>query len=79
VSDVIAVLGLGEAGSLLASDLVAAGASEAVNALEASAGALRPSAVWADLNTAAPSRHGTDNSNKRAAQGGGEQGTGRGA
>jgi 3-hydroxyisobutyrate dehydrogenase-like beta-hydroxyacid dehydrogenase len=92
VSDVIAVLGLGEAGSLLASDLVAAGAavrgfdpkvpappgvtgagsdaeavagatlvlsvnsaSDAVGALEASVGALRPGAVWADLNTAAPS------------------------
>jgi 3-hydroxyisobutyrate dehydrogenase-like beta-hydroxyacid dehydrogenase len=92
VSDVIAVLGLGEAGSLLASDLVAAGAavrgfdpkvpappgvtgagsdaeavagatlvlsvnsaSDAVDALEASVGALRPGAVWADLNTAAPS------------------------
>jgi 3-hydroxyisobutyrate dehydrogenase-like beta-hydroxyacid dehydrogenase len=92
VSDVIAVLGLGEAGSLLASDLVAAGAavrgfdpkvpappgvtgagsdaeavagatlvlsvnsaSEAVNALDAAIGALRPGAVWADLNTAAPS------------------------
>jgi 3-hydroxyisobutyrate dehydrogenase-like beta-hydroxyacid dehydrogenase len=91
VSDVIAVLGLGEAGSLLARDLVAAGAAvrgfdpkvpappgvtgagsdaeavagatlvlsvnsagEAVNALEASIGALRPGAVWADLNTAAP-------------------------
>jgi 3-hydroxyisobutyrate dehydrogenase-like beta-hydroxyacid dehydrogenase len=92
VSDVIAVLGLGEAGSLLASDLVAAGAAvrgfdpkvpappgvtgagsdaeavagatlvlsvnsagDAVDALEASVGALRPGAVWADLNTAAPS------------------------
>jgi 3-hydroxyisobutyrate dehydrogenase-like beta-hydroxyacid dehydrogenase len=92
VSDVIAVLGLGEAGSLLAGDLVAAGAavrgfdpkvpappgvtgagsdaeavagatlvlsvnsaSDAVGALEASVGALRPGAVWADLNTAAPS------------------------
>ena len=92
MSDVIAVLGLGEAGSLLARDLVAAGAavrgfdpkvaapagvtdtdsdaaavaganlvlsvnsaSEAVAALEASLGALRPGAVWADLNTAAPS------------------------
>jgi 3-hydroxyisobutyrate dehydrogenase-like beta-hydroxyacid dehydrogenase len=92
VSDVIAVLGLGEAGSLLASDLVTAGAdvrgfdpkvpappgvtgagsdaeavagatlvlsvnsaSDAVDALEASVGALRPGAVWADLNTAAPS------------------------
>ena len=92
MSDVIAVLGLGEAGSLLASDLVAAGAavrgfdpkvpappgvtgagsdaeavagatlvlsvnsaSDAVDALEASVGALRPGAVWADLNTAAPS------------------------
>jgi 3-hydroxyisobutyrate dehydrogenase-like beta-hydroxyacid dehydrogenase len=92
VSDVIAVLGLGEAGSLLASDLLAAGAavrgfdpnvpappgvagagsdaeavagatlvlsvnsaSDAVDALEASVGALRPGAVWADLNTAAPS------------------------
>jgi 3-hydroxyisobutyrate dehydrogenase-like beta-hydroxyacid dehydrogenase len=30
-------------------------ASEAVNALEASIGALRPGAAWADLNTAAPS------------------------
>ena len=92
MSDVIAVLGLGEAGSLLAGDLVAAGAavrgfdpkvpappgvtgagsdaeavagatlvlsvnsaSDAVDALEASVGALRPGAVWADLNTAAPS------------------------
>jgi 3-hydroxyisobutyrate dehydrogenase-like beta-hydroxyacid dehydrogenase len=92
VSDVIAVLGFGEAGSLLAADLVAAGAavrgfdpkvpapagvasagsdaeavtgatlvlsvnsaSEAVSALEASVDALRPGAVWADLNTAAPS------------------------
>ena len=91
MSDVIAVLGLGEAGSLLARDLVAAGAavrgfdpkvpapagvtdtdsdaaavaganlvlsvnsaSEAANALEAAIGALRPGAVWADLNTAAP-------------------------
>ena len=89
---VIAVLGFGEAGSLLASDLVAGGAavrgfdpkvaapagvtdtdsdaaavvsanlvlsvnsaSEAVAALEASLDALRPGAVWADLNTAAPS------------------------
>jgi 3-hydroxyisobutyrate dehydrogenase-like beta-hydroxyacid dehydrogenase len=92
VSDVIAVLGFGEAGSLLARDLTMAGAavrgfdprvpapagvtdtdsdaaavagaslvlsvnsaSEAVAALEASLGALRPGAVWADLNTAAPS------------------------
>jgi 3-hydroxyisobutyrate dehydrogenase-like beta-hydroxyacid dehydrogenase len=92
VNDVIAVLGFGEAGSLLARDLVTAGAtvrgfdpavaapagvtdtdsdaaavagahlvlsvnsaSEAVAALEASLGALRPGAVWADLNTAAPS------------------------
>jgi len=92
VSDVIAVLGFGEAGSLLAAGLVAAGAavrgfdpkvpapagvasagsdaeavtgatlvlsvnsaSEAVSALEASVDALRPGAVWADLNTAAPS------------------------
>jgi 3-hydroxyisobutyrate dehydrogenase-like beta-hydroxyacid dehydrogenase len=92
VSAVIAVLGFGEAGSLLAGDLTAAGAavrgfdpkvpapagvtgagsdaeavagaalvlsvnsaSEAVNALEASVDALRPGAVWADLNTAAPS------------------------
>jgi 3-hydroxyisobutyrate dehydrogenase-like beta-hydroxyacid dehydrogenase len=92
VSAVIAVLGFGEAGSLLASDLAAAGAavrgfdpkvpapagvtgagsdaeavagaalvlsvnsaSEAVNALNASLDALRPGAVWADLNTAAPS------------------------
>jgi 3-hydroxyisobutyrate dehydrogenase-like beta-hydroxyacid dehydrogenase len=92
VSDVIAVLGFGEAGSLLARDLVAAGAavrgydpkvpapagvtdtgsdaeavagaalvlsvnaaSEAVAALEASLDALSPGAIWADLNTAAPS------------------------
>ena len=92
MSDVIAVLGFGEAGSLLARDLAAAGAavrgfdpkvpapagvtdtdsdaaavagaslvlsvnsaSDAVDALEASVGALRPGAVWADLNTAAPS------------------------
>ncbi len=91
MSDVIAVLGFGEAGSLLARDLTAAGAAvrgfdpkvpapagvtdadsdaaavagaslvlsvnsagEAVAALEASLGALRPGAVWADLNTAAP-------------------------
>jgi 3-hydroxyisobutyrate dehydrogenase-like beta-hydroxyacid dehydrogenase len=91
VSELIAVLGFGEAGSLLARDLVAAGAavrgfdpkvpapdgvtgtgsdadavtgadlvlsvnsaSEAVAALEASLTALRPGAVWADLNTAAP-------------------------
>jgi 3-hydroxyisobutyrate dehydrogenase-like beta-hydroxyacid dehydrogenase len=92
VSHIIAVLGFGEAGSLLARDLVAAGAavrgfdpkapapagvtpagsdaeavtgaslvlsvnsaSEAVNALQASLDALSPGAVWADLNTAAPS------------------------
>jgi 3-hydroxyisobutyrate dehydrogenase-like beta-hydroxyacid dehydrogenase len=92
VSDVIAVLGFGEAGTLLARDLVAAGAvlrgydpkvpapagvtgtgsdaeavagaalvlsvnsaSEAVGALEASLDALSPGALWADLNTAAPS------------------------
>ena len=92
MSDVIAVLGFGEAGSLLARGLVAAGAtvrgfdpkvpapagvtgtdsdaaavadaslvlsvnsaSDSVAALEASLGALRPGAVWADLNTAAPS------------------------
>jgi 3-hydroxyisobutyrate dehydrogenase-like beta-hydroxyacid dehydrogenase len=92
VSDVIAVLGFGEAGALLARDLVAAGAvlrgydpkvpapagvtgtgsdaeavagaalvlsvnsaSEAVGALEASLDALSPGALWADLNTAAPS------------------------
>jgi 3-hydroxyisobutyrate dehydrogenase-like beta-hydroxyacid dehydrogenase len=91
VSDVIAVLGFGEAGSLLARDLVAAGATvrgfdpkvpapagvtgtdgdatavadaslvlsvnsagDSVAALEASLGALRPGAVWVDLNTAAP-------------------------
>jgi 3-hydroxyisobutyrate dehydrogenase-like beta-hydroxyacid dehydrogenase len=91
VSDVIAVLGFGEAGSLLARDLAAAGAAvrgydprvpapagvtgtgsdaeavagadlvlsvnsagDAVAALEASLAALRPGAVWADLNTAAP-------------------------
>jgi 3-hydroxyisobutyrate dehydrogenase-like beta-hydroxyacid dehydrogenase len=92
VSDVIAVLGFGEAGSLLARDLVAAGAAvrgfdpkvpapagvtaagsdaeavtgaglvlsvnsanDARGALEASLDALSPGAVWADLNTAAPS------------------------
>jgi 3-hydroxyisobutyrate dehydrogenase-like beta-hydroxyacid dehydrogenase len=92
VSDVIAVLGFGEAGSLLVRDLVAAGATvrgfdpkvpapagvtgtgsdaeavagaglvlsvnsaqEAVAALEASLDTLGPGAVWADLNTAAPS------------------------
>jgi len=92
MNDVIAVLGFGEAGSLLARDLVAAGAavrgfdprvpapagvtstgsdaeavagaglvlsvnsaSEAVGALESSLDALRPGAIWADLNTAAPS------------------------
>ena len=92
MSDVIAVLGFGEAGSLLAADLVAAGAtvrgfdpkvppppgvtgagsdaeavagaslvlsvnsaSDAVAALEASLTALDAGAVWADLNTAAPS------------------------
>ena len=92
MSDVIAVLGFGEAGSLLARDLAAAGAAvrgydprvpapagvtgtgsdaeavagadlvlsvnsagDAVAALEASLAALRPGAVWADLNTAAPS------------------------
>jgi 3-hydroxyisobutyrate dehydrogenase-like beta-hydroxyacid dehydrogenase len=91
VSDVIAVLGLGEAGSEIARDLVAAGAvvrgydpavsapdgvtdtgSEAeaaagaglvlsVNSAKAAAGAfgaalgsIRPGAIWADLNTAAP-------------------------
>jgi 3-hydroxyisobutyrate dehydrogenase-like beta-hydroxyacid dehydrogenase len=91
MSGVIAVLGFGEAGSLLARDLVAAGASvrgydpavpapagvtgagsdaeaasgadlvlsvnsakEAVGALRASVAAMRPGAVWADLNTAAP-------------------------
>jgi 3-hydroxyisobutyrate dehydrogenase-like beta-hydroxyacid dehydrogenase len=90
--EVIAVLGFGEAGSLLARDLVAAGATvrgydpkvaappgvagasseatavdgtdlvlsvnsaaDAVPALDASLDALRPGAVWADLNTAAPS------------------------
>ena len=92
MTDVIAVLGFGEAGSLLAADLVAAGAtvrgfdpqvapppgvtgaggdaaavtgaslvlsvnsaSDAVAALEASLEALDPGALWADLNTAAPS------------------------
>jgi 3-hydroxyisobutyrate dehydrogenase-like beta-hydroxyacid dehydrogenase len=92
MSDVIAVLGFGEAGSLLARDLVAAGAavrgfdprlpapagvtdtgsdaeavagadlvlsvnsaSEAVGALESALDGLRPGAIWADLNTAAPS------------------------
>ena len=92
MSDVIAVLGFGEAGSRLARDLAAAGAtvrgfdpevaapagvtdtdsdaaavagaslvlsvnsaSEAVAALAASLDALHPGAIWADLNTAAPS------------------------
>ena len=92
MSDVIAVLGFGEAGSLLAADLVAAGAAvrgfdpkvapppgvtgagsdaaavagaglvlsvnsaaDAVPALETSLAALDSGAVWADLNTAAPS------------------------
>ena len=91
MSDVIAVLGFGEAGSLLARDLVAAGAtvrgfdpevaapvgvtdtdsdaaavaganlvlsvnsaSEAVASLEASLGALRPGAVWADRTPPPP-------------------------
>jgi 3-hydroxyisobutyrate dehydrogenase-like beta-hydroxyacid dehydrogenase len=91
VSGVIAVLGFGEAGSLIARDLVAAGAvvrgydpavpapagvtdtggdaeaasgadlvlsvnsaKEAVAALRAALAAMRPGAVWADLNTAAP-------------------------
>jgi 3-hydroxyisobutyrate dehydrogenase-like beta-hydroxyacid dehydrogenase len=91
VSDVIAVLGLGEAGSLIARDLAAAGAvvrgydpavsapegiidtgseaeaaadadlvlsvnsaKAAVGAFGAALGAVRPGAVWADLNTAAP-------------------------
>lgn len=91
MSGVIAVLGFGEAGSLLARDLVAAGAAvrgydpavpapagvtdtgsdaeaaagadlvlsvnsakEAVAALRAALGAMRPGAIWADLNTAAP-------------------------
>jgi 3-hydroxyisobutyrate dehydrogenase-like beta-hydroxyacid dehydrogenase len=88
---VIAVLGLGEAGSLIAGDLVSAGArvrgydpavtaaqgitdtvgeaeaardadlvlsvnsaEAAVDALRAGLPGLRPDAVWADLNTAAP-------------------------
>ena len=91
MSGVIAVLGFGEAGSLLARDLVAAGATvrgydpavpapdgvtgaggdaeaadgadlvlsvnsakEAEGALRASLDAVRPGAIWADLNTAAP-------------------------
>lgn len=91
MSGVIAVLGFGEAGSLIARDLVAAGAvvrgydpavpapagvtdtggdaeaasgadlvlsvnsaKEAVAALRAALDAMRPGAVWADLNTAAP-------------------------
>lgn len=91
MSGVIAVLGFGEAGSLIARDLVAAGAvvrgydpavpapagvtdtggdaeaasgadlvlsvnsaKEAVAAFAASLDALRPGAIWADLNTAAP-------------------------
>src|ERR1700689_2605461 len=88
---VIAVLGLGEAGSAIAADLVAAGvqvrgydpavtpaegitatageaeaargadlvlsvnsAKAAVDALAAGLDGLRPDALWADLNTAAP-------------------------
>jgi 3-hydroxyisobutyrate dehydrogenase-like beta-hydroxyacid dehydrogenase len=91
VSGVIAVLGFGEAGSLLARDLVAAGATvrgydprvpapagvtdtgsdaeavagaslvlsvnsahDAIDAFFASADALEPGVVWADLNTASP-------------------------
>ena len=92
MSGVIAVLGFGEAGSLIARDLVAAGAvvrgydpavpapagvaqaravtprppagadlvlsvnsaKEAVAAFAASLDAMRPGAIWADLNTAAP-------------------------
>jgi 3-hydroxyisobutyrate dehydrogenase-like beta-hydroxyacid dehydrogenase len=91
VSGVIAVLGFGEAGSLIARDLVAAGAvvrgydpavpapagvasaagdaeaaagadlvlsvnsaKEAVAAFAVSLDAMRPGAIWADLNTAAP-------------------------
>ncbi len=91
MSGVIAVLGFGEAGSLIARDLVAAGAAvrgydpavpapagvtgtgsdaeaaagaglvlsvnsakEAVAAFAASLDAMRPGAIWADLNTAAP-------------------------
>jgi 3-hydroxyisobutyrate dehydrogenase-like beta-hydroxyacid dehydrogenase len=97
VVPVIAVLGLGEAGSLIARDLLAAGAAvrgfdpvvpvlegasgnggftatgsdaeacagaglvlsvnsskEAVAALRASLGSVRPGAIWADLNTASP-------------------------
>ena len=91
MSVVIAVLGFGEAGSLIARDLVAAGAvvrgydpavpapagvagaagdaeavagadlvlsvnsaKEAVGAFAVSLDAMRPGAIWADLNTAAP-------------------------
>jgi 3-hydroxyisobutyrate dehydrogenase-like beta-hydroxyacid dehydrogenase len=91
VSGAIAVLGFGEAGSLIARDLVAAGAvvrgydpavpapagvtgaagdaeaaagadlvlsvnsaKEAVAAFAAAREAMRPGAIWADLNTAAP-------------------------
>ncbi len=91
MSGVIAVLGFGEAGSLIARDLAAAGAvvrgydpavrapvgvtdtgsdaeaaagvglvlsvnsaKEAVAAFAASLDAMRPGAIWADLNTAAP-------------------------
>ena len=91
MSGVIAVLGFGEAGSLIARDLVAAGAvvrgydpavpapagvasaagdaeaaagadlvlsvnsaKEAVAAFDVSLDAMRPGAIWADLNTAAP-------------------------
>ena len=91
MSGVIAVLGFGEAGSLIARDLVAAGAvvrgydpavpapagvagaaddaeaaagadlvlsvnsaKEAVAAFAVSLDAMRPGAIWADLNTAAP-------------------------
>ncbi|BBH71539.1 hypothetical protein ACTI_82240 [Actinoplanes sp. OR16] len=83
---VVAVLGLGEAGSLIAADLIAAGATvrgfdpriagefggdaeacagadvvlsvnsaaDAAEALRASLPALKPDAIWADLNTATP-------------------------
>jgi 3-hydroxyisobutyrate dehydrogenase-like beta-hydroxyacid dehydrogenase len=105
VNDVIAVLGFGEAGSLLAGDLASAGAvvrgydprvpppagvtaadsdaeavtgadlvlsvnsaGDAAAALDAARPALRPGAVWADLNTAAPGLK------RRLAAAGGEHG-----
>jgi hypothetical protein len=53
VSDVIVVLGFGETGSLIARDLVAAGAVVR-GGVRRVAGRDASGAIWADLNTAAP-------------------------